>query len=117
MTFVSFLFFFFLKGILLRPAFSIFVRFTMRTSLGCFRCIFQNTIHFTCICITEIYLLLLKIDRYKDGCYLKYISGVGRSFSPSLSLSLPLSLSYSQLCVCSVNVHDAYFNLYVATNM
>ena len=38
--------------------------------------------------VTEKYPLLLKVDQHKDGCYLKHISGVGRS--PSLN------------CVCVV---------------
>ena len=59
-------------------------------------------------CVTEKYSLLLKIDRYKDVCGLKYSLGLA-------GLSVFLSLSYSQLCVSSVNIHDTCFNLYFAT--
>ena len=47
-------------------------------------------------CVTEEYPLIVKIDPYKDGCYLKRIFVVGRTRSLSLSLSL--------LCLCSENI-------------
>ena len=50
-------------------------------SLNCFRCTFQNATYFTCFCVSGKYPLLLKIDQYKDGCYLKHIFGVCLSVS------------------------------------
>ena len=52
-------------------------------------------------CVSEKYPLIVKFDRHKDGCYLKRIFGVGRTH--------PLN------SLCSVNIHDACFNLYFAT--
>ena len=82
--------------------------------------VFQNAIHVTSFYVTEKYQFLLKIDMYKDGCYLKYIFFFGGRqvclcVRLSLFVSLSRSLSYSQLCVCSVNIHDACFNLYFVT--
>ena len=63
------------------------------------------------------YPLELKIDRYKDGCHLKHILGVGRSayLYVSVSVSLSLSLILNRVCVCRLNIHNASFHLYFAT--
>ena len=66
--------------------------------LGFFRRMFQNATYFTSFCVAEKYPLLLKINRYKDGCYLKYSFGVSRSVCLSFSLCLYLIFN----CVCVV---------------
>ena len=42
-------------------------------SFNCYRCTFQNATYFTSFHVTEKYPELLKIDWYRDGCYLKHI--------------------------------------------
>ena len=49
--------------------------------------------------VTEKHPLRLKIDRFKDGCHLKHIFGVGRSVCLSVYLSVCLSLSLNCVCV------------------
>ena len=61
------------------------------------------------------YPLELKIDRYKDGCHLKHILGVGRSAYLYVSVSVSLSLLFWIVCVCRLNIHNASFHLYFAT--
>ena len=46
--------------------------------------------------VPEKYSLLLKMDWYKDGCYLKHFLGVDRTLSLSLSLSLSRGELFSE---------------------
>ena len=42
-------------------------------------------------CVAEKCQLIVKIDRHKDGCYLKHSLAVGRARSPSRPRGLPFS--------------------------
>ena len=73
-----------------------------------FRCMSHNSAHFTSFYVTKKQPLLLKIDRYKNGCHLKHIFGVGKSVC--------LSVCFLIVCVSRVNAKDACFNLYFVTS-
>ena len=94
--FFSFIFFF-------HSAFSIFFRFRM-WMVSCFWCMFQNATYFISFCGHWNIPIALKIDRYKDGCCLKYISGVGRSVCVCVweREREPVSVYLILNCVCVV---------------
>ena len=95
--------FFFHTDILLHFAFGIFDS-EHEWTLSCFRRMPQNAEYFTSFYVTIKYPLPLKIDQHKDGCHLKTHFG-GRQ--------VWLSLILNRVFVCSVNIHDACYNLFL----